>query len=142
MRRVYAAPPAKSAPHAGGPQYAPTRAGSALDRQRLWGDHAPMKRPILCLALTVALTAAACGPSGITATPTAPASPAAARSSSGSTAPGSSAQTTPAASLGPAKPVWLGRPGLANNPGAGNLDATALDANGKHTALPASPAAD
>jgi hypothetical protein len=106
-----------------------------------------MKRPILFLALTVALTAAACGPSGITATPTTPASSAASRSSSGSTAPGSSApgssaQATPAASLGPDKTVWLCRPGLTNNPCAGNLDATALDANGKHTALPASPAAD
>src|ERR1035437_1911473 len=131
MRRVYAAPPAKSAPHPGGPQYAPTRAGSALDRQRLWGDHTPMKRPILFLALTVALTAAACGPSGITATPTAPASSAASRSSSGSTASGSYAQATPAASLGPDKTVWLCRPGLPNNPCAGKLHDTSLDRNGK-----------
>ena len=38
--------------------------------------------------------------------------------------------------------VWLCRPGLADDPCAGNLDATAVAADGSTTSRPASPAAD
>lgn len=37
--------------------------------------------------------------------------------------------------------VWLCRPGLANNPCAGNLDATSVSATGARSLVPASPAA-
>ncbi|MGZ6314616.1 MAG: DUF3089 domain-containing protein [Candidatus Limnocylindrales bacterium] len=38
--------------------------------------------------------------------------------------------------------VWLCKPGLTDNPCAGNLDATVIDASGAKTVEPAAPAAD
>jgi hypothetical protein len=95
-----------------------------------------MRRLLPILVLTAVLGTAACGSSGTT-TPTGPAS-----SSAASAVASSTAQATAAASLGPDTTVWLCRPGIAKNPCAGDLTATAIDAVGKSTPQPAAPAED
>jgi hypothetical protein len=101
-----------------------------------------MKRSTLFLALTIALAEAGCGSSGATTTTvgSAPSSAASAAAATTSAAGASPAGASPAAS--PGKTVWLCKPGLAKNPCAGGLYATAIDAAGKSTAQPATPAAD
>ena len=111
-----------------------------------------MRRLSLLLALATILTAAACGTS--TSTPTSPAgtgsvqisSPANWPAASGSAASGSAASGSAAAAasgtLVPDDTVWLCKPGLANNPCEGNLDATPFDSAGKAGYEKASPAAD
>ena len=101
-----------------------------------------MRRLLPLLALTVVLGTAACGQSGATA-PTPSASTASTPTASATAAPSPSIDPASASpSTGPDSTVWLCRPGLASNPCAGSLDATAIDAKGKSTAKPASPAAD
>ena len=64
---------------------------------------------------------------------------------SAGTTPAAASPTTPASPL-PDDTVWLCKPGLANNPCAGNLDATVVDASGRATLqrnpLPADPPID
>ena len=93
-----------------------------------------MRRPVLLLALAVLVTAAACGGGSVT-TPSA--------------APGSASATVAATpSAGTANPpvaantVWLCKPGLADNPCAGDLTATAIHADDSTSLEPAAPAAD
>ena len=92
------------------------------------------------LALIVVLTRAACsspapasGPAGIS---TAAVATAAAPTTAAATAPLASAPPSPDPT------VWLCKPGLASNPCAGNVDATAVGADGKTTIVPGAPAAD
>jgi hypothetical protein len=111
-----------------------------------------MQRPIL-LTLIVAVTVAACGSSGLTASASAaldtPAhspvagTPAAPRQSASA----ASAQLTATASPSPANAdaagtVWLCKPGLADNPCTGDLSTTIIDSEGKETVVPAQPAKD
>jgi predicted small lipoprotein YifL len=96
-----------------------------------------MRRLLPLLALTVVIGAAACGQSGPTAT-----IPSASTASATATPSTSVDPANASPSAAPDSTVWLCRPGLAGNPCAGNLDATAFDANGKSTAKPASSAAD
>jgi hypothetical protein len=103
-----------------------------------------MKRSGLLLALAVILGAAACS-SGSTPTPAGrPA--ASATSTAGSNAGSGSGASTPASTatdpLAPDTTTWLCKPGIAADPCAGSLDATAINAAGKTTILPAAPAAD
>jgi hypothetical protein len=97
----------------------------------------------LAAALVAALTGSACGTTTV--------SPTVAPDADGSTAIGAVATATPdpnavgsdaAASLAADPTTWLCKPGLADNPCAGNLDATSVDATGHTTLLPAAPAAD
>ncbi len=111
----------------------------------------------LALLLSAAAVVAACGPSspspstvpsgGVsiapvsTATPPAPATASAAPATASATAPTS----TPSGPTGTAVPkdtVWLCRPGLADNPCTGNLDATVVDASGKSQLQPTAVAAN
>jgi hypothetical protein len=92
------------------------------------------------LALVVILTSAACsspapasGPAAIS--PSAVAT-AAAPATAAATAP------LPSVSTAPDPTVWLCKPGLASNPCLGNLDETAVGADGKTAILPGAPAAD
>jgi Protein of unknown function (DUF3089) len=102
-----------------------------------------MKRSGLALLLTLGLAASGCGSSAPT-TSIAPNGTAA--STPASSAPLGSVDPSPAGSAStspaPDTTTWLCRPGLADNPCAGSLDATAIDAGGKTTLLPAAPAAD
>ena len=105
-------------------------------------DHARMQRTVLRLplALPVILTVAACGgaagPSNVPPTPTATltATPTATLAAVASA-------TTATPSI-PADTVWLCRPGLTNNPCAGDLVATAIEADGSTSLEPAVPATD
>jgi Protein of unknown function (DUF3089) len=97
-----------------------------------------MRRTVPLLALAVVLVAAACGSanqSGVRSTSTS-------SRPAGSAASRSIAPATPAPSVGPDDTVWLCKPGLKSNPCEGSLDTTAIDAAGKTTVLPASPAAN
>jgi hypothetical protein len=100
----------------------------------------------LTLLLSAAAVFAACGPSspspstepsgGVSIAPVSTATPAAPATASATEAsPADSAPTTaPSGSTVTAVPkdtVWLCRPGLADNPCTGNLDATVVDASGK-----------
>ena len=92
--------------------------------------------------LAVMLVVAACGPAS---TPDPASTPAAsATSTAGSGTAGSSATyPSPTASpLAPDTTTWLCKPGIANNPCAGSLGTTAIDAKGKSTVLPVLPVAD
>jgi hypothetical protein len=107
-----------------------------------------MRRPNFLLALSVLLTAAACG-SGSTSTQSPAATPTAdTTSASPAATPGFAASVSPtpdptaSASPAPDDTVWLCKPGLAANPCEGNLDATVVDAAGKSTIEPAAPAAN
>jgi hypothetical protein len=110
-------------------------------------DHARMQRTVLRLLLVVvALTAAACGgqtatppPSGVGPPTTPTAIPAGTGSGTGVATPSAAATPTQSA---PADTVWLCRPGLANNPCAGDLSATAISADGSTSLEPAAPAQD
>jgi hypothetical protein len=104
-----------------------------------------MRKPIV-LTLIVAIATSACSSSALTASPptgptsTAPAwSDPAATSTAGGTGP---ATATASPSPAPDDTTWLCKPGLASNPCEGSLDATVVDATGKSTVQPASPAAD
>ena len=116
-----------------------------------------MRRLSLLLALATILTAAACGTS--TSMPTSPAgsstsslAPAGSDSvqiaspadwpTAPSTATSGSAVAAASGTLVPDDTVWLCKPGLANNPCEGNLDATPFDSAGKAGYEKASPAAD
>ena len=112
-----------------------------------------MRRLSLLLALATILTAAACGTSTSTTTLSPAgtgsvqiASPANWPAASGSAAPGSAASASTASTapgtLVPDDTVWLCKPGLANNPCEGNLDATPFDSAGKAGYEKASPAAN
>ena len=94
------------------------------------------------LLLTVALAAAGCGPSGAATTPTGSAPSAAVSAAATATAAAAPSRAGASPTASPGQTVWLCRPGLAKNPCAGSLDATAIDAAGKSTAQPATPAAD
>ena len=98
-----------------------------------------MKPSRLIFALAAAFACAACsspapasGPAGIAAS----AGTAAAPASAAATAPLPSAPTTPDPT------VWLCKPGLASDPCAGSLDATAVGADGTTSILPGAPATD
>jgi hypothetical protein len=107
-----------------------------------------MRRSIFLLGLTVLFAAAACG-SRSTTTMSAVPSP---NSSSTSAAPTIVESAAPASNptadqTASAKPVpddtvWLCKPGLADNPCEGNLDATPFDAVGAAGYEKAAPAAD
>jgi len=105
-----------------------------------------MRRPILLLALSVLLTAAACGSAAADRASTSTAGTAPTPSAGSTSTPHASVSPTPGptatASPVPDDTVWLCRPGLAANPCAGSLDATLVDAAGKSTVEPASPVAD
>jgi hypothetical protein len=101
--------------------------------------------------LLAPLAVAACGSS--TATPTAGADSASAAIAvpttlastfAGPSTPESTAAPTPSATTTPAPSdtVWLCKPGLTDNPCAGNLDATPFDSAGKPGYEKAAPAAD
>jgi hypothetical protein len=112
-----------------------------------WGDHAPMRRLSLLLAMATILTAAACGNSASSGAPGPAgtssvqlASPADPPTGSVSATPGSIA--SPTQSAVPDETVWLCKPGTAANPCEGDLTATSIDARGVQTAQPAGPAAD
>jgi len=111
------------------------------------GDHGSMRRLSLLLALAI-LTAAACGTSTSTTTllPAESGSVQIASPADWPAAPGSAASGSAAAAasgtLVPDDTVWLCKPGLANNPCEGNLDATPFDSAGKAGYEKASPAAD
>ena len=112
---------------------------------RGWDDHAPMRKPIL-LTLIVAMAVAACGSSALTATPpnSPPSSAASVALATPAGSPLAAASSAPTASPTPAPDdtTWLCKPGLADNPCEGSLDATVVDATGKSTVQAASPAAD
>ena len=92
-----------------------------------------MRRPVLLLALAVLVAAAACGGSVTTpsAAPGSPIATVAATPSAGIANPPVAANT-----------VWLCKPGLADNPCAGDLTATAIHADDSTSLEPAAPAAD
>jgi len=99
-----------------------------------------MRRLLPLVALTIALSAAACG---------SPTDSKSAGPSSGTTGPvaaatasPTAAPATPFASLAPDDTVWLCKPGIADNPCEGSLDATSIAADGTATVLPASVAAN
>ena len=100
-----------------------------------------MRRAILFFALSVLLTAAACGSStpAPSAAPTSASTPAVGPTS---TAPASTAPDPAATAAVPDDTVWLCRPGLAGNPCAGDLAATAIKAAGSTSLEPAAPAKD
>ena len=108
-----------------------------------------MRRPLLPLLLGVLCAAAACNspapsgptaaPTGAVATGTAPGFPAPTVSASPTPA---SPAPAPSASAAPDDTVWLCKPGLAADPCAGSLDATAFGATGKSTLQQAAPAVD
>jgi hypothetical protein len=116
--------------------------------RQVWGDHGSVRRPILLFALTVLLTAAACG-SAVTSPSPSP-SAAAVEPSAGATSAAPivaepAAQTAdPTASTTPAPDdtVWLCKPGVADNPCESNLDSTPFDAAGTAGYEKAAPAAD
>jgi hypothetical protein len=56
--------------------------------------------------------------------------------------PASVVPPTLAPSVGPDTTIWLCKPGIANNPCAGSLDATSIDADGSLAKVTASPAAN
>jgi hypothetical protein len=98
------------------------------------------------LLAVIALVAAACGggqaavspPSGADTTAAATAAPA-----TPTTTPTAATLPSPTPSVSvPADTVWLCRPGLADNPCAGDLSATAISAAGTKTVQPAVPATD
>ncbi len=111
-----------------------------------------MRRSLLALALVFAVSVTACGSaaqspsaSGSTSTPSG--------SVGGQNSPAQSTDSAVAATTSTPAPnptdtpapdttVWLCKPGIANDPCAGSLDATIVDAAGKATPQPASPAAD
>ncbi|HEX7490759.1 MAG TPA: DUF3089 domain-containing protein [Candidatus Limnocylindrales bacterium] len=92
-----------------------------------------MRRPIALLALTIGLAAGACSPSS------SPAPTSTGRASSPATT--ATEQPTPAPSVGPDTTVWLCKPGIANNPCAGSLDATSVSADLTATVVVASASA-
>ena len=109
-----------------------------------------MKRVALVLAaaaVAVALAVGGCGSpasnaagssSGVTAAGSVTAAPAS--NASPALVPSAAASPTPALSLTPDTTVWLCRPGLANNPCGGSLDATLISPSGARTLEPAAPA--
>jgi Protein of unknown function (DUF3089) len=68
--------------------------------------------------------------------------PTAPSSAAGASAAGASAASTASGTQIPDDTVWLCKPGIANNPCEGNLDATRFDSAGKAGYEKASPAAD
>jgi hypothetical protein len=112
-----------------------------------FGDHSAMRRSIV-LSMVIVLAAAACSSSNPTAqvstegtSPTATPSPAA-RQTSPLTPLATRSPASAPANADAAGTVWLCRPGLADNPCAGDLSTTVLDAEGNATPLPTEPAAD
>jgi len=109
-----------------------------------------MRRPLILLTLVMVLGTAACGQGSTAATggdASAPTGwPASGPAAGGSGSPIPTVPASPAPTLSasptPDDTVWLCKPGLAANPCAGNLDATAFDAAGKSSQQPAAPAAD
>jgi hypothetical protein len=101
-----------------------------------------MKRSGLLLALAVMLGAAACGSGSTTAPAGTPAASAISAAGSGSGTGASTPASTATDPLAPDTTTWLCKPGIAVDPCAGSLDATAINAAGKSTVLPAAPAAD
>jgi hypothetical protein len=98
-----------------------------------------MKRRTLALAATLALVAAACGGAG--ASPTLrPVSTGSLEISTQTATPASSGAPS-AVDSAPSDTVWLCRPGLADNPCAGDLSATLVAADGKTTVEKVQPAA-
>jgi hypothetical protein len=98
-----------------------------------------MKRSRFVLALVVVLTSAACS------SPAPASGPAGTSAAAGTAAAPTTVATTaplPSASSAPDPTVWLCKPGLASDPCAGNLDATAVGADGTTTILPGAPADD
>ena len=90
------------------------------------------------LLVAVALTTAACGSPGATPSSSGNGSPAIPTATPAATP---SAATTSTQAV-PADTVWLCRPGLADNPCAGDLSATAIEADGSASPEPAAPAQD
>jgi hypothetical protein len=111
-----------------------------------------MRRPIL-LTLIVAMAVAACGSSGLSASasvaldtpahlPVA-ATPAAPGQSTLAASSRLTATASPSlANADAAGTVWLCRPGLPDNPCAGDLSTTIIDSTGMQTLLPSEPAKD
>jgi hypothetical protein len=133
--------------------------GTGADATGAWfavsGHHGAMKRIVWVLAAAAAvsaLAAAGCGSPTSSAPASAAAPSTAAISDSDVNLPSAgtstlvpsspSASPSAAASLAPDTTVWLCRPGIANNPCEGSLDATVIDASGASTVEPASPAED
>jgi hypothetical protein len=114
-----------------------------------------MRTPIP-LTLIVAVAVAACtssptaAPSATAGAPThspaagspAAGSPAAPEQSSPAASADSTATASPPANADAAGIVWLCRPGLADNPCAGDLSVTKIDSRGKGTVVPTRPAKD
>jgi hypothetical protein len=98
-----------------------------------------MKRKTLALLVLAALTAA-CSPSAGSPTPR-PVSTGSLEISTRTATPAPSASASIDSSA-PSDTVWLCRPGMADNPCAGDLSATLVDAGGKTTVEKAQPAAD
>jgi hypothetical protein len=107
-----------------------------------------MRRLSFLLALATILTTAACGTSTSSPSPADSGSVQIASPADWPTAPGSAAGASAAStaltspSLVPDDTVWLCKPGLANNPCEGNLDATPIDWAIRAGYEQASPAAD
>ncbi len=95
----------------------------------------PRTAPRLLLgALAAILLIAACsGASGLSGAPS---------TGGGTATPGGLFAWQPAQESAPANTVWLCRPGMANDPCAGDLTATAIEANGSTRLEPTAPAKD
>jgi hypothetical protein len=107
-----------------------------------------MRKSIL-LALVVALASAACGSPGpasgpASTTPYGSATPVGwtPSATSRSTADAPPSPSRPPAAADAAGTVWLCRPGLADNPCAGDISTTLIDTDGKATVLATEPAPD
>jgi hypothetical protein len=104
-----------------------------------------MRLKTLALPVIAVLAAAACGPASTTPT-LRPASTGSIEISTRTATPvaslPASASPSTSDSDAPDDTVWLCRPGLANNPCAGDLSATLVAANGKTTVEKASPTTD
>ncbi|MFI5258459.1 MAG: DUF3089 domain-containing protein [Candidatus Limnocylindrales bacterium] len=113
-----------------------------------------MNRRIFLIALAFALAVGACGSSSSPTPAPTPAPTAAATLMPTATAPSATVAATASASASstvdptvsaapvPDDTVWLCKPGLANDPCSGNLNATSVDASGAATLQPAAPVPD
>jgi hypothetical protein len=102
-----------------------------------------MRRSFFALTFVASVIVAACGSTAPTATNSSPiATSSAAATTIDPTDPTQSMAPTATSSAVPDDTVWLCKPGLADNPCAGNLDATVVSASGATSVEHAAPAAD